>query len=124
MIEVRYTDNLYNNLLDIEAFWEDNQFPPGFDRLVDELDERAIKNLQDHPHMGRNFLQRQPMSIRAKSSAQKIQALLRTLNTDTETAEIREYVMTDYLLLYALTGDTIHLLAIKHHKQLSFDIRR
>ena len=30
--------------------------------------------------------------------------------------------MTDYLLLYALVGEVIYLLAIKHHKQLSFDI--
>jgi hypothetical protein len=34
--------------------------------------------------------------------------------------EIREYVMTDYLLLYALAGEVIYLLAIKHQKQLAF----
>lgn len=27
------------------------------------------------------------------------------------------------LLLYALTDDRIHLLAIKHHRQLSFDLK-
>ena len=32
--------------------------------------------------------------------------------------------MTDYLMLYALMGDAIFLLAIKQHKQLSFKIRR
>ncbi len=36
--------------------------------------------------------------------------------------QLREYVMTDYLLLYVLGTDAIDLLAVKHHKQLSFDI--
>jgi hypothetical protein len=53
---------------------------------------------------------------------QKLDALLRTLDTAAARAEVREYVMTDYLLLYALVGEVIYLLAIKHHKQLSFDI--
>ncbi len=107
--------------MEIEAFWEANHYPQGFDQLVDELNERTIANLQNHPRMGRSFLQRQPTSVRAKASAEQLQAPLRTLNTATHTADIREYVMTDYLLLYALTGDTIDLLAIKHHKQLSFN---
>ena len=79
-------------------------------------------NLERHPRIGRNFLQRQNESIEAQTRIQKLDALLITLGTDTERAEIREYVMTDYLLLYALVGDVIYLLAIKHHKQLSFDI--
>jgi len=35
---------------------------------------------------------------------------------------LREYVLKDYLLLYALIdGATIILLSIRHHRQLSFD---
>lgn len=124
MIQIRETANYAANLDDIETYWDDCDFPEGNDKLLNELATTTLANLQNHPRMGRNFLQRQPASIRAQSSAQKIQALLHTLNSDTESAEIREYVMTDYLLLYALTGDTIHLLAIKHHRQLSFDIRQ
>ena len=122
MIEVRYTDNLKTNLLDIEAFWDENQFPQGFDRLVDELTEPVIPNLTRHPRMGRNFLQRPPKSVETLARRQKLDALLHTLDTSTETAEAREYVMTDYLLLYALVGGVVYLLALKHHKQLSFDI--
>lgn len=119
-MEIRYTDNLIANLHNIEAFWDESEFPPGFDRLVDELSEPVIANLRRHPRMGRNFLQRQTKSIETQTRLQKLQALLATLGTDTERAEIREYVMTDYLLLYALAGDVMYLLAIKHHKQLSF----
>ena len=122
MIEIRFTENLTANLRVVESFWDENQFAQGFDRLVDELTDAVVPILKRHPRMGRNFLQRQPGSIDAAMRAQKLDALLRTLDTDTTRAEVREYVMTDYLLLYALVGEVIYLLAIKHHKQLSFDI--
>ena len=122
MIQIRETANYAANLDDIETYWDDCDFPESNEKMLKELATTTLANLQNHPRMGRNFLQRQATSIRAKTRAQKLQTLLRTLNTDTENAEIREYVMTDYLLLYALTGDTIYLLAIKHHKQLAFDI--
>jgi hypothetical protein len=122
LIEIRFTENLTGNLRNVETFWDENQFAQGFDRLVDELTDSVVPILKHHPRMGRNFLQRQPRSVDAVARAQKIDALLRTLDTDTVRAEVREYVMTDYLLLYALVGDLIYLLAIKHHKQLSFDI--
>lgn len=34
---------------------------------------------------------------------------------------LREYVMTDYLVLYLQVEATVYLLSIKHHRQLSFD---
>lgn len=35
--------------------------------------------------------------------------------------EIREVGLEYYLMLYAFTGKEVFLLAIRHHKQLSFD---
>ena len=35
--------------------------------------------------------------------------------------ELREYVMSHYLVLYARFDATIYLLSIRHHRQLSFD---
>ena len=37
--------------------------------------------------------------------------------------EIREYIADDYLLLYGVRDTVIFLLAIRHHYQLSFDLR-
>ena len=122
MIEIRLTENLTTNLRNVETFWDENQFAQGFDRLVDELGDSVVPILKRHPRMGRNFLQRQSKSVDAVTRIQKIDALLRTLDTDTARAEVREYVMTDYLLLYALVGEVTYLLAVKHHKQLSFDV--
>ncbi len=122
MIQIRATANFEANLDSIEAYWDACQFPAGYDRLLTELANTALVHLQNHPRMGRNFMSRQPQSVEALARAQKLDALLSSVGTNTETTEIREYVMTDYLLLYALAGNVIHLLAVKHHKQLSFDI--
>jgi hypothetical protein len=37
--------------------------------------------------------------------------------------EIREYVMTQNLLLYARFDATVHLLSIRHRWQVSFDFQ-
>ncbi len=121
MIAVRTTANFTANLREIEAFWDSNQYPAGFDALLAELSNPVIPNLTQHPRMGRNFLTRQPQSVDSLVRTRKMLALLKTLGSSSESAEVREYVMTDYLLLYLLSGATIHLLAIKHHKQLAFD---
>ena len=36
--------------------------------------------------------------------------------------ELRGYLSGDYLMLYALIGTTVYLLAVKHHRQLSVDL--
>jgi hypothetical protein len=38
-------------------------------------------------------------------------------------AELRELILGDYLILYAVREDVLYLLAIKHHLQLSCDFR-
>ena len=37
--------------------------------------------------------------------------------------EIREYITGEYLLLYLVGDSTVSLLSIRHHRQLSFDLR-
>ena len=122
MIPIRSTANFSANLDSIEAFWDACEFPEGHGKLLAELASTTLVHLQHHPRMGRDFLKRQPESIEVQARLQKLDALLRTQGAGTQNTEIREVVMTDYLLLYALADDVIHLLAIKHHKQLSFDI--
>lgn len=36
---------------------------------------------------------------------------------------LREYISGDYLVLYALRGTYLYLLSIRHHRQLSFDLK-
>lgn len=119
MIDIRYTANFAANLDSIEVFWEENEFPQGFDRLLDELTDTVLVNLERHPRMGRGFLERRSQTVEALARVDKLRARLAVMAPD---AGIREYVMDDYLVLYALSGQIIYLLAIKHHKQLSFDV--
>lgn len=38
--------------------------------------------------------------------------------------ELREFTVEDYIILYLVRRRRIYFLAIKHHRQLSFDLRR
>ena len=46
-----------------------------------------------------------------------------TFVTLTKDGELREYVMTHYLLLYARIKGSVYLLSIRHQRQLSFDFQ-
>ena len=41
-----------------------------------------------------------------------------------EADDLREFVMDDYILLYLVRSSQIVFLSIKHHRQLSFDLRQ
>ena len=82
------------------------------DRLLDELFGTVLPNMERFPLIGRDFMARQP---RAVEGINLHEALLGAL-------QIREFVHGDYLLLYALSEEKLYLLAIKHHRQLSFDL--
>lgn len=127
LVEVRYTANFEANLQGIEAFWTENDFVQGYDRLLDELLDTVVTNLEQHPRMGRSFMSRQPESIEAQKLHEKLQAMMAAHE---QPADMREYVMTNYLALYAILEaaadkpSAIHLLSIKHQKQLSFDFEK
>jgi len=127
LVEIRYTANFETNLQSIEAFWIETEFPQGYDKLLDELLDTVVTNLERHPRMGRSFMNRQPDSIEAQKLHEKLQAKMAAHD---KPADMREYVMTAYLVLYAILEATadkpsaIYLMSIKHQKQLSFDFER
>ena len=115
---VKFTANFERNLQEAEAFLLHADAPQAFDALLDELCDTVLPNLERFPRMGRLFLQRPMRSVEARNGVDQLQAKLQALAKD---GEIREYVMSHYLVLYACLGTTIYLLSIRHHKQLSFD---
>lgn len=127
LAEVRYTANFELNLQSIERFWIENGRIQGYDRLLDELIDTVLVNLERHPRMGRPFMLRQPDSVEASNRLKRLQSRM-TLHT--RTAEIREYILSDYVLLYAVLGlanqdpGLVYLVSIRHYKQLSFDLAR
>ena len=116
---VKLTANFERNLEDIERFLIEVEVPRAYDALLDELLGTVIRNLERFPGMGRPFLARAPRSVETTHALEALRAKLSALTPDPEA--LREYIMDNYLVLYAQIGGNIYLLAIRHQRQLSFD---
>ena len=116
---VKLAANFERNLADIERFLTEAEAPRAYDALLDELLDTVIPNLERFPGMGRPFLSRAAGSVETTNALAALRAKLSALIADPD--ELREYIMDNYLVLYAQIGGNIHLLSIKHHRQLSFD---
>lgn len=117
-LTVKLTRNFERNLDDIERFLEESEASDAFDMLLDELTETVIPNLESFPKMGRPFLDRPALSVEAMGRVAKLRTQLDDLGSG---SDIREYVLSHYLVLYAVTETMVYLLSIRHHRQLSFD---
>jgi len=115
---VKLTANFERNLLEMETFLVEAEAPHAFDALLDELTDTLIPNLERFPGLGRLFLERPARSVEVANGINRLTAQLGSIATD---GELREYVMTHYLVLYARIRDTVYLLSIRHQRQLSFD---
>jgi plasmid stabilization system protein ParE len=116
-MRIRFTANVLANLDAIDAFLVENGNPYGYDGLLAELDDVVLPNLSRFPRMGRLFLERVPDSVEAQRLHEAITQRLSPGD------QIREYVMDDHLLLYRVNDQGVDLLAIRHHKQLAFDMQ-
>lgn len=111
-----FTENFSANLAAIEVFLE----PDGraaFDRLLDKLFDETIPTLCRFPQSGRTFLNRAIKSTKAEELVKRLRRLIKKDDM------LRECLMEDHLVLYLVRQNTIVFLAIKHHRQLSFDLK-
>lgn len=113
---IKLTAHFERNLESIESFLAEAAALQAYDRLLDELAGTLIPNLERFPAMGRDLLERPVGSVEAVNALERLQTRL-------QGGELREYMLEDYLVLYARFDTQIHLLAIKHHRQLSFDFQ-
>ena len=115
---VKITAHFERSLESLESFLAAADASQAFDALLDELTDTVIPNLEQFPGLGRVFLEHPARSVEAVNGA----ALLTQLLADAgQGSELREYVMTHHVLLYARIKDTVYLLSIRHQRQLSFD---
>lgn len=119
-ISVKLTANFERNLADIERFLIEAEVPEAFDGLLDELLGTVLPNLERFPTLGRPFFNRAVGSAETTKAVEALQARLAAAVGGSASC-LREYVMTHYLMLYMHAGDTLFLLSVKHHRQLSFD---
>lgn len=115
---VKFTANFERNLEAVEAFLDVAQAPQAFDALLTELADTVVPNLERFPGMGRPFLDRTLHSVEVSNGVEGLRRKLKRIGTG---GELREYVLSHYLVLYARFDTTIYFLSIKHHRQLSFD---
>ena len=74
----------------------------------------VVPNLERFPEMGRPFLERPAESVEARERIERLASWMGR-------AALREYLAGDFLILYAVRDQTVYLLSIKHHRQLSFE---
>lgn len=114
---VRIAKNFDKNLADIRRFLEEQEAPREFQSLLEQLFETVIPNLERFPELGVDFLAKAPQST---EGLMRLGILQQRLGKNTN---LREYISGDYLVLYAVRGDNTYLLSIKHHRQLSFNLK-
>jgi plasmid stabilization system protein ParE len=111
-----FTENFAANLDAVSVFLE----PEGrsaFRRLLDRLFEDIVPTLSRFPKSGRSFLGHGLRSVEAQALAGRLKAGLRKGD------DLREFIIDDYILLYLTRGNRLYFLAIKHHRQLSFNLK-
>lgn len=115
---VELTASFDARLDDIETSLEEADAGFAFDRLLQELRDTVIPNLRRFPRIGRPYLDQAPQSAEAL-------AQLAALPAGAPDA-LREYLHSDYLILYTVTDppETVVLLSVRHHRQLSFDFAK
>ena len=118
LYRVELTASFLERLDAIEAFLVEAQASFAFDDLLAELRSTVIPNLRRFPRIGRRYLTNPPQSAEAL-------ALLAAMPAGAPDM-LREYLHGDYLMLYAAmeAQETVVLLTIRHHRQLSFDLAR
>ena len=118
LYRVELTASFLERLDAIEAFLVEADAGLAFDDLLAEIRATVIPNLRRFPRIGRRYLTNPPQSAEAL-------ALLAAMPAGAPDA-LREYLHGDYLMLYAVMEyqETVVLLTIRHHRQLSFDFAR
>jgi plasmid stabilization system protein ParE len=120
-LAVRLTANFERNLADVERYLAEAKASQAYDALLDELLATVIPNLERFPAIGRPFLAKAARSVETTNALEALRAKLPALTPDAEA--LREYILDHYLVLYAQIDVNLYLLAIRHHRQLSFDLQ-
>ncbi|HXV48217.1 MAG TPA: type II toxin-antitoxin system RelE/ParE family toxin [Candidatus Binatia bacterium] len=112
-----FTENFTANLDEIQTFLSvDGR--SAFQRLLNRLFDDICPQVTRFPLSGRSFLGHQAGSAEVEELIEQVRERLRRGD------DLREFVVDDYIVLYLVRRRRIYFIAIKHHRQLSFDLRR
>ncbi len=114
-MQVQISRNFACNLDEIAGFLRKADAEEAFEALLDDLFEQVIPTLERQPDIGHQFLRRQATTEESVALTVQLQQRLGAEGC------LRELIRGNYILLYARQPNALFLLAIKHHRQLSFD---
>ena len=118
VVRVELTASFLDRLAAIESFLTEAEAASAYDKLLDELRSTVIPNLRRFPRIGRRYLEKPPQSAEALAQLAALPA--------GAADRLREYLHGDCLVLYSVAtpGHLVHLLSIRHHRELSFQFTR
>ncbi len=118
LAEVIVTANFEDNLESIRCYFHQHQQASSFDILLDKVFDTIIPNLQTHPMIGLDFL---AQTVSSLEESRQVDIIRQRLPQGTS---VRQYNDKDFIVLYALQGNQVFLLSIKHQQQMLFDLRQ
>ena len=113
----RFTENFSVNLTAVEEFAAPHS-RTAFHQFLDRLFDEVVPTLCRFPQSGRSFLAHTIKSTKAKTLTKELRKLLGKED------DLHEFVTDEYLVLYLVRRGQVIFLAVKHHRQLSFDLTR
>jgi hypothetical protein len=112
-----FAENFTANLHAIQSFLS-VEGQSAFQRLLKGVFDDLCPQVSRFPLSGRSFIAHHAGSAEAEQLIERVQERLRVGD------DLREFVVDDYVVLYLVRRTRIYFIAIKHHRQLSFDLRR
>ena len=88
------------------------------ERLSDAALVRVAERLEAFPRIGRDFMARTPTTEQAHVLWTMLQDALGS------GIELRELLVGDYLVLYAIGEEFLYLLTLRHHRQDGFNFSK
>lgn len=83
--------------------------------LLDDAYDALPKHLGQAPRIGREFIAHNPEVPKGLAAWTAVRDLLG------DDIVLRDYILEEYLALYAIHQDRIPLLTLRHHRQCGFD---
>ena len=112
---IRVARSFERCLDDLREFSAGEGRPHDLDRFEGELLEKLVTMLEPYPQIGRDLLASLPGSSEARLLRDRLLGRL------TEGATVRKLVVREHVVLCVERHGEVVLIAIRHHRQLSFD---
>lgn len=115
--KIRFTQTFGATFDAALTFLIEQDAAPAAVRLRDAVLHDLPALLRRHPLIGRDFMRRNPETLEAETAYRRVVALLG------DKLQLREYILAEHLVLYAVAVDAIYLIAIRHHRQNAYLLR-